>query len=272
MIAMRKLSFLILLIAGSASAHDLWVQPGAFWLSAPGTVPVSILVGHGKNRENWGIRSDLIVTLRGIAPDGTVTDFKPLIRARSAAPRIPLPFKAPGTHLLAMESSPATSNLPPVKFNDFAKEEGLTPAIVYRQETGANERPGRELYSRRAKALVQVGKIRPRVKSPATERLGMTLEIVPEQNPYDLGPAQKLPLLVFYEGRPLAGALVKLTKLEEDAKPAAVQRTDKAGRTTFKVPHQGKWQLNVVWTKPISGNPKADFETTFSSLSFGYAS
>ncbi len=100
----------------------------------------------------------------------------------------------------------------------------------------------------------------------------MTLEIVPERNPYNLGPARKLPLLVYYEGRPLPGALVKLTKLEQDAKPAAVQRTDGAGRTTFNVPRQGKWQLNVIWTKPISGNPKADFDTTFSSLSFGYPS
>lgn len=270
---MRKLPLLILLAAaGSASAHDLWVQPGAFWLSSPGTVPVSILVGHGKDRENWGIRSDLIVLLRSMAPDGKVTDFKPLIRPGSAAPAIPLPFSRPGTHLLAMESSHASSELPAAKFNDYAKEEGLTPAIVHRQKTGANGRAGREIYSRRAKALVQVGKADPNATSPATRRIGMTLEIVPERNPYALGPAQKLPLRVFYENRPLAGALVKLTKLEQDAKPAAMQRTDAAGRTTFTVPRQGKWQLNVIWTKPISGNPKAEFETTFSSLSFGYPS
>jgi uncharacterized GH25 family protein len=272
MAAMRKLPLILLAAAGSASAHDLWVQPGAFWLSSPGTVPVSILVGHGKDRENWGIRSDRIVLLRSMAPDGKVTDFKPLIRPRSAAPAIPLPFRQPGTHLVAMESSHASSDLPAAKFNDYAKEEGLTPAIVHRQRMGANGRAGRELYSRRAKALVQVGKIDPSAKSAATNRIGMTLEIVPERNPYNLGPAQKLPLLVYYEGRPLAGALVKLTKLEQDAKPAAAQRTDGAGRTTFNVPRRGKWQLNVIWTKPIPGNPKADFETTFSSLSFGYPS
>jgi uncharacterized GH25 family protein len=267
---MRKLPLLLLALAGSASAHDLWVQPGAFWIAKAGTVPVSILVGHGKDKENWGIRGDRIVTLKSIAPDGGVTDFKPLIRAGRAAPAIPLPFAKVGTHVVAMQSNHASSELAAAKFNDFLKEEGLTPAIEHRQRTGANGKMGRELYSRRAKALVQVGKADPRAKSAATDRMGMTLEIVPERNPYTLAPAQKLPLLVLYEGKPLAGALVKLTRLEADAKPMAMQRTDASGRAAFAFPRKGKWQANVVWTKPIEGNPKADYETVFSSLAFGY--
>ena len=117
---------------------------------------------------------------------------------------------------------------------------------------------------------MQVGKADPAAKSAATRPLGLTLEIVPEKNPYTLAAAQKLPVRVFYEGKPLAGALVKLTKLDQDAKPMAMQRTDAAGRTAFSLPRAGKWQLNVVWTKPLAGNPKAEFETVFSSLAFGY--
>ena len=172
--------------------------------------------------------------------------------------------------MVAMQSNHASSELAAAKFNDFLKEEGLTPAIEHRQRTGANGKMGRELYSRRAKALVQVGKADPRAKSAATDRMGMTLEIVPERNPYTLRPAEKLPLLVLYEGKPLAGALVKLTRLEADAKPMAMQRTDASGRAAFAFPRKGKWQANVVWTKPIEGNPKADYETVFSSLAFGY--
>ena len=268
---MRKLPILILFAAGSASAHDLWVQPGAFWIPKAGTVPVSILVGHGKDKENWGIRGDRIVLLRSMAPDGAVTDFKPLIRAGRAAPAIPLPFSKAGTHVVAMQSNHASSELAAAKFNSFLEEEGLTPAIVHRKRIGATGKDGRELYSRRAKALVQVGKADARAKSPATHRLGMTLEIVPERNPYTLAAGQKLPMVVYYEGKPLQGALVKLTRLEADAKPMAMQRTDAAGRVAFGFPKKGKWQANVVWTKPIE-NPKADYETVFSSLSFGYPS
>ncbi len=269
---MRKLPLLLLALlgVGSASAHDLWVQPRTFWLAGGGTVPVSILVGHGKDRENWGVRGDRILLLRSIAPDGRAADLKPLIRPGSALPAIALPFAQPGTHLLVMQSSNASSDLPAARFNDFLKEEGLTPAIVHRQRTGAAARPGRELYSRRAKALVQIGNADPRAKSFATNRLGLTLEIVPERNPYTLPAGERLPVRVFYEGRPLPGALVKLTNLDADAKPIAMQRTDPSGRARFTVPRQGKWLINVVWTKPMAGNPRADFQTTFSSLSFGY--
>ena len=104
---MRKLPLLLLAFAGAASAHDLWVQPGAFWIPGPGNVPVSILVGHGKDKENWGIRSDRIVLLRSMDPEGRVTDFKPLIRPGSAASAIPLPFDKAGTHVVVMQSNHA---------------------------------------------------------------------------------------------------------------------------------------------------------------------
>lgn len=272
---MRKFPVIIsltLICAGAASGHDLWVQPAAFRIPTSGTIPVSILVGHGKDRENWGIRSDRIILLRSKGPDGRIVDLKPLIRRGTAAPAIPLPFATPGTHLLAMQSSSASSDLPAARFNAYLGDEGLTPAIVHRQRLGAAGRSGRETYSRRAKALIQVGPANPKAQSPATDRLGFTLEIVPERSPYGLGAAEALPVRVYYEGRPLPGALVKLTNLDADAKPVATQRTDRSGRARFKVPSQGKWLLNVLWTKPIANNPEADYETIFSSMSFGYPS
>jgi hypothetical protein len=36
------------------------------------------------------------------------------------------------------------------------------------------------------------------------------------------------------------------------------------------VPPGGKWLLNVIWTQIAPASSDADFETTFSSLSFGY--
>jgi uncharacterized GH25 family protein len=141
-----------------------------------------------------------------------------------------------------------------------------------RQRPRANQKPGREVYSRRTKTLVQVGKLDPKAGSPATKRLGLNLEIVPERDPYRLAAGQDLPVRVFYEGRPLVGALVKLTNLDADAKPVAMKLTDAAGRARFDVPRKGKWLLNVVWIKQVSGVPNADYQTTFSSLTFGYPS
>ena len=96
------------------------------------------------------------------------------------------------------------------------------------------------------------------------------MEIVPEKNPYTLASNQELPVRIFYDGKPLAGALVKLTNLEFDIRPVAIHRSDKDGRASFQVPRTGTWLVNVIWTRPLKGNPKADFDTTFASLTFGF--
>jgi uncharacterized GH25 family protein len=76
---------------------------------------------------------------------------------------------------------------------------------------------------------------------------------------------------VFYEGQPLAGALVKFTDLERDAVPVETHVTDPSGRASFKMPARGSWLLNVIWTKPQTSSRDTDFETIFSSLTFGFS-
>ena len=75
---------------------------------------------------------------------------------------------------------------------------------------------------------------------------------------------------MIYEGQPLEGALVKLTHLENDAVPFETHLTDRMGHATFIMPTAGSWLLNVIWTKPLSHSRETDFETIFSSLSFGF--
>ena len=77
---------------------------------------------------------------------------------------------------------------------------------------------------------------------------------------------------MIYEGKPLEGALVKLTHLENDASPLEAHLTDRMGRATFAMPAEGSWLLNVIWTKPLPRSRETDFETIFSSLSFGFPS
>jgi uncharacterized GH25 family protein len=127
---------------------------------------------------------------------------------------------------------------------------------------------GSEIYSRHAKAILQIGT----VVSPGwvTRPLGLPLEILPEINPYAEPKPTALPVRVLYEGRPLTGALVKLTELEHDAEPFETHRTDSMGRAIFALPGKGTWLLNVIWTKPLPKSFETDFETVFSSLSFGF--
>jgi len=59
----------------------------------------------------------------------------------------------------------------------------------------------------------------------------LPLEIVPDVSPYAVPKPLVFPVHVLFEGRPLPGALVKLTNLEHDAEPVETHLTDKYGRT-----------------------------------------
>ena len=253
-----------------AAAHDLWLQPERFISAAGVTLPVTIEVGHGTARQRWGVATRRVLAFYTVGPEGS-TDRRAGLRTDRGDADAAIRFATPGTHVIALVTSHATSELPAIRFNDYATVEGLTPILAWRARARAITAIGREIYSRRAKALVQVGppgSAQPHVVRP----LGMTLEIVPERNPYQLKDGQSLPVRVLYEGRPLAGALVKLTDLDRDAAPVAEHRTDPDGRAAFALAGGSKaggskWQMNVVWSKPID-DPRGDFDTTFSSLTF----
>jgi hypothetical protein len=212
-----------------------------------------------------------LVTAR-IASAGTptYTDHLKVLRSGSMDEDHQVPFAKPGTHILVLATSHAESTLPGLRFQDYLKQEGLTPALELRARKGDEDKPGREIYSRRAKALVQVG---PAVGTPqpwVTKPVGLTLEIVPETNPYVQGNKAPLAVRVYYEGKLLPGATVMLNNLQFDGHPLRTAVTDSAGRAVFDFPRTGAWQLNVLWTKPLTNNPRAEFDTTFSSLTFGF--
>ena len=251
-----------------AAAHDFWLQPRS-WQVRPGVpVPVSFEVGHGDARERWAAGAEKVVALTDTGLQGT-SDLRALFRGGGSQPHLTRTFGTEGLHVLSMRSGNSISDLPAIRFNEYLALEGLTPAITARARRGLTNAAGREFYSRRAKALIQVGRPNAADSALTTRPIGLTLEVVPLRNPYTLGPDHKLPIQILFEGRPLPGALVKLTRLESDARPLQTVRTNGRGRATFNVPQSGSWLINVVWTKPIA-HREADFQTTFSSLTFGY--
>ena len=258
------------LAAAPAAAHDFWLVPQAFAVDGPSEVPVAFVVGHADEVSAWNLQWDRVVALRAHGGGETI-DLQP--RLVPVAGRIPgharVPLTTPGTHVVAFESHHSFSDLEADKFNDYARSEGLSAILDARERAGTGEANGRELYSRRAKTLLQVGD---EATDDALAPLGHTLEIVPERNPHALGDDRTLPVRVLFRGAPLPGARVDITALGtgEPAFDEAV--TDADGRVAFTVPEgAGAYKLNVVWGVPNRDTRQAEFETVFSSLTFGYA-
>lgn len=265
---MRFKPFLALagLIAAPLSAHDFWIDAASYRLAAPGTLSVRFLIGDVGEVEPWETLWRKIVSLRSYGPDG-VTDQQAAIRidGASGGGGADLVLRTPGTHMVAFESNQAENDLPADAFNAYAEHEGLTPALEKRRADGTAAMRGRELYSRRAKAIVQVGDT---PTAGATAVIGQTLEIVPERNPYAVPASGPLPLRILYHGRPLAGASVVFEALDGTSAHGTPRRTDAEGRVPFAMPARGRWRAGVVWTLPIV-HPRAEFETVFASLTSG---
>ena len=267
---MRKIILFVLplAVASQALAHDFWIQPRSWQAVIGQAMPFEVEVGHGSFRQQWGADGGHLLALHDLAVSGSI-DIRKLFVAGGEVPHLTRVFQRPGLHVISLVSTNAVSDLPSIRFNDYIKVEGLTAVIDGRAKSGMTNTNGREIYSRRAKALVQVGPARPGDGALAMKPLGLTLEIVPRRNPYALGSDRTLPVSILYHGKPLAGALVKLTSLEFDERPLQSVRSDPNGNATLKIPAVGSWLVNVIWSEPTH-SAGADYETVFSSLTFGY--
>jgi uncharacterized GH25 family protein len=267
----KRFALALLACCGSpVGAHDFWVQPSSYWVSPASFTTMTLQVGHGPSRMRSPIPVSRIARFEAFAPDGSRTDLKGRLHLGGASADGSFVLPKSGANVIVLQTDDrAQTRLPALRFNDYLKAEGLTPALSQRIRLNRMDRDGAENYSRCAKSIVQVG---PSAGSQimVTRPVGLPLEIVPDRSPYALPRSVTFPVHVLYMGRPLPGALVKLTRLENDAVPLEIHLTDRAGRAIFTMPTAGTWLLNVIWTRVQSSSAETDFDTTFSSLSFGF--
>jgi uncharacterized GH25 family protein len=261
------------LAAGASSlaqAHDFWVQPNTYWVTQVASTPFTLQVGHGPDRQRSTIPLSRVLGFEAVGPGGTSIDLRSALQLGGRSSDGTIALTAPGTYVLVFRTDArARSLLPGIRFNDYLRVEGLTPALRFRERMQRMDADGSESYSRQAKAIVQVGPSFV-AQTPVTQPIGLPLEIVPDVNPYAAPRPKVLPVHVLFKGRPLAGALIKLTDLDEDASPIETHLTDSMGRATFTAPQRGAWLLNVIWTELAPPSSDTDFDTVFSSLSFGF--
>jgi len=257
--------------ASLVAAHDFWLQPNEYWIGPGKPVSMTLQVGHGPFRQRSPIPARRITRFEAISPSGEVVDLHEHLRMGQAAEDGDFRLENPGAHVLVLQTdNRAQTHLPSLRFNDYLRAEGLTPALDQRARQNRMDADGSERYSRCAKSVIQVGAVGSGSNAQVTRPVGLPLEIVPEDNLYAMPRPATLRIRVIYAKRPLTGALVKLTNLENDATPFEVHPTDGEGRATFTMPHSGMWLLNVIWTKALPRSEETDFETIFSSLSFGF--
>jgi uncharacterized GH25 family protein len=253
------------LLGGEALAHDFWIEPETFNPHMPGAVVLDVLVGHGEDMSDWPVAPSRIIGLRSIGPDGLRTHAQ---GPETLKGEISLELPDEGQHLIFVETTNSFSSLPAEKFNSYLKEEGIIPIEVHRASNRLLSEEGRELYSRRGKALIQVG-CDASLSDAWNTNLGLTLEIIPLVDPFDWDEGDSFPVELRFHGAAVPNATLKMTNLDDDSLQFRVSTNNEGKADISGELTEGRWLVHSVWSEPVSGLlENADYQTIFSSLTF----
>lgn len=280
----RRLTALLLAAIGvPAVAHDFWILPDSFTPQPGGVVRVGLRVGDDFPGEPVPRNAARIIRFVAAGPAGEVD----VLGADGRDPAgLVKPTRA-GTYVLGYRSNHAFVELPAEKFEAYLQSEGLQQIVALRRERDQSAAPGREVYSRCAKAIIHVGALAqpatpgaPRdaaATAPAASDasadagfnrpLGFTLELIPELDPAALRPGDSLPLRLLFNGRPLAGALVDAAT-PGDPDGGATARTDPDGRLRLALRRPGLWKIAAVHMTEAPAGADADWESFWATLTF----
>lgn len=251
---------LALLGAAGASAHDLWIEPSAFQ-PAPGTrLAVRLFIGQLFRGDVYPRDPRYLVRFAMIGAGGE----SPIPGIPDTDPAGFLVIGQPGLYQLVYASRPAAVELDAPKFEAYLAEEGLEPISAWRAKHGQSAARAKEIYSRCAKSLIAVGGD---AGSGHERVLGLTLELIPEKNPYTLAAGQELPVRLLYQGKPLAGAKVAAVPKDQPARQVSA-RTDAQGRVRLPLAGAGVWLVKAVHMIAAPPGAGADWESFWASLTF----
>ena len=212
--------------------------------------------------------------LRFLIHDGD--QERPVIGRDGADPAGLLRPPSSGLQVIGYQSTPAFIELQADTFASYLAEKGLDHVRDFRTQWGETHKNGTERYTRCLKSLIAVG---PQGTQGNDQRLGFPLELIAEDNPYQRQAGTDFSLQLLFKGKPLAGALVKATLLQDPnhAPSPLTVRTNEAGRATFHLTSSGTWLMTVVHmlratTQVGNTGSEADWESFWASITFALPS
>jgi uncharacterized GH25 family protein len=256
----------LMLVTALLSGHEFWLHPDRFIYRPGEPVNIRLMVGENYEGANWsGTRSkvqDLKLYYANVTDDcaGQLSDT-----ARGDS--LQMAFYEPGTMMLTFRNHSSFIELDAQKFNEYLQEDGLQEAISYRAAHGETDSVGREYYQRSVKTLIQVGD---KYTNTFKKQTSLPIDIIPLENPYALRDGEKMNVKVLFRQKPLANAMVRLWHRNNGQTVARELRTNDKGELNVQVFTYGRWMLSTVKMERLTNDPKADWQSYWGSLTWGY--
>ncbi len=264
------------LLAIPVAAHDFWMLPTSFRPAKDQLLNVALYVGDFGKGDEVERKEERVVKFVAATPDGE----KKIVGRDGATPAGYLRTKSDGSYVLGFQSDHASVTIAPEKFAGYLNERGLEQIQKLRETRGETNKEVHEIYSRSPKSILQVGDS---ASGGWAASLGLDLELTPDMNPYALAWSEAdqsfapLPIRLAFHGKPLANALISAINLDApprdgtDTEKVLRGRTDPQGRLSLSLPRAGRWLVASVHMLALEGNPQADYESFWASLTFEVA-
>lgn len=257
------ISFLIVIL--SISAHEFWLEPEKFIYNRTETLNIRFLVGENFEGINWKGNNDRISSLRlyygGVSDD--LSDYISSAEGDSLA----ITMIDEGTCMIAFNSNNSFIELNAEKFNEYLKEDGLPDILEFRKNNNELDSTGYEYYQRCAKTLIQVGPVMDRTYSVSTQ---LPVDIIALSNPYNIKEPDSLTVRIYFQKKPFVNASVNIWHRVNGFTEKAEYISDEKGDITFAVFPNGKWMVSTVKMERLEDDPKANWQSFWGSLTWGY--
>jgi uncharacterized GH25 family protein len=263
----KKLTAFLLLMSISAlvSGHEFWLQSKKYKYAIGETAVIDFIAGEEFNGDFWNLTIDRIVKIEHITRSSK-SDLKNKIIEGNTGKNLSIPLNKEGTHVIAFESNSSYIEMSPEEFLEYLEEDGLDYIIRQRAEKGTLNSPAREMYSRCAKTLLQVGS---KTDDSYLQPADLKLEIMPLQNPYNLKRGDEMFFQVLYEGKPIGDTLVKVWNRKDGQTLLQNIYTENNGIMSTRLSNEGSWMISCV-RMVESNDEKVDYQSYWASLVFGF--
>jgi uncharacterized GH25 family protein len=251
---------LLLLVSGSVQAHDLWLEPTGFRPLVGGRLGIELRVGQEFEGRPLPRDPRRFLQFSALGADRETA----IVGLAGSLPAGYLIVRDPGTLVIGYIGRPATLVMEASEFERYLTSEGLEHILDRRTARGDNSEPGREIYSRCAKAIVTADGLADR---GFDRRIGCLFELVPERDPALLEIGEEMVVMATMRGRPLAGVLVAAIPRANPAR-SLHRRTDSEGRVSFTLDFSETWLIKAVHMEAAPDEASAEWESWWTTLTF----
>src|SRR5215467_5317919 len=187
---------LLMFMAIKVSSQEQWLQPDKFIYERTEPINIKFLIGDNFTGDNWNEDRGMINCLQLYYEDVVDKDLD-VNFGNDRGDSLQLAMIDDGTIMITLNTNDSFVHVAAEEFDHYLNDNHFPEVLKYRKKNGDTARDGYENYQRCLKTILQIGE---KFTVACNQRTDLALDIVPIDNPYNLGQNKNLRVKVYFMG------------------------------------------------------------------------